>query len=110
MIRYPEIRLEQEKTDFAALLHMLYSGSASGVFLYAQEGSKNLALLQSVMDDPKLWKKIMDVTPLKKWAEPGEIAQWCYFLTAVNRSCTGEDILIDNGETHLNASFVWPAS
>ena len=54
MIRYPEIRLEQEKTDFAALLHMLYSGSASGVFLYAQEGSKNLALLQSVMDDPKL--------------------------------------------------------
>ena len=54
MIRYPEIRLEQEKTDFATLLHMLYSGSASGVFLYAQEGSKNLALLQSVMDDPKL--------------------------------------------------------
>ena len=50
----------------------------------------------------------MDVTPLKKWAEPEEIAQWCYFLTVINRSCTGEDILIDNGETHLNATFVWP--
>ena len=61
-----------------------------------------------VMNDPELWKQIMDVTPLKKWASVEEIAQWCYFLTVVNRSCTGEDILIDNGETHLNASFVWP--
>ena len=61
-----------------------------------------------VMEDPVLWKQIMDVTPLKKWASVEEIAQWCYFLTVVNRSCTGEDILIDNGETHLNASFVWP--
>ena len=61
-----------------------------------------------VMENPKLWKEIMDVTPLKKWAEVEEIAQWCYFLTVVNKSCTGEDILIDNGETHLNASFVWP--
>ena len=65
-------------------------------------------LNKPVMDDPVLWKRIMDVTPLKKWAEPGEIAQWCYFLTVVNQSCTGEDILIDNGETHLNSSFVWP--
>ena len=61
-----------------------------------------------VMENPKLWKEIMDVTPLKKWAEVEEIAQWCYFLTVVNKSCTGEDILIDNGETHLNAKFVWP--
>ena len=54
MIRYPEIRLEQEKTDFATLLHMLYSGGASGVFLYAQEGSRNLEMLKNVMADPKL--------------------------------------------------------
>ncbi len=50
----------------------------------------------------------MKVTPLKKWAEPEEIAQWCWFLTMVNRSASGEDFLIDNGETHLNATFVWP--
>ena len=54
MVKYPEIRLETEKTDFAALLHMLYSGSVSGLFLYAQAGSKNMTLLESVMDDPKL--------------------------------------------------------
>ena len=103
----------------------LYSASKGGLLSYTRNVAKRLAqygatcnsispggvctdLNRPVMDDPALWKKIMDVTPLKKWAEPGEIAQWCYFLTVVNSSCTGEDILIDNGETHLNATFVWP--
>ncbi|MBR1582689.1 MAG: SDR family oxidoreductase [Spirochaetales bacterium] len=71
-------------------------------------GGVKTPLNKPVMDDPVLWKQIMDVTPLKKWASAEEIAQWCYFMTVVNKSCTGEDILIDNGETHLNASFVWP--
>ncbi|MBO4410451.1 MAG: SDR family oxidoreductase [Spirochaetales bacterium] len=71
-------------------------------------GGVRTALNDPVMNDPALWSQIMDVTPLKEWAEPEEIAQWCWFLTTVNRSCTGEDILIDNGETHLNATFVWP--
>ena len=42
------------------------------------------------------------------WADPQEIAKWCYFMTMINQSCTGQDIIIDNGETHLNSSFVWP--
>ena len=71
-------------------------------------GGVRTALNKPVMDDPVLWKRIMDLTPLKKWAEPEEIAQWCYFLTMVNKSFTGEDILIDNGETHLNSTFIWP--
>lgn len=71
-------------------------------------GGVRTALNKPVMDDPVLWKRIMDLTPLKKWAEPEEIAQWCYFLTVVNKSCTGEDVLIDNGETHLNSTFIWP--
>ena len=71
-------------------------------------GGVRTALNKPVMDDPVLWKRIMDLTPLKKWAEPEEIAQWCYFLTVVNKSCTGEDIFIDNGESHLNSTFVWP--
>ena len=102
-----------------------YSASKGGLLSYTRNAAIRLAqygatcnsispggvstdLNRPVMDDPALWKKIMDVTPLKKWAEPEEIAQWCYFLTVVNSSCTGEDILIDNGETHLNATFVWP--
>lgn len=71
-------------------------------------GGVKTELNRPVMEDEKLWNEIMKVTPLKKWAEAKEIAQWIYFLTVVNRSCTGEDILIDNGEMHLNATFIWP--
>lgn len=102
-----------------------YSASKGGLLSYTRNVAIRLAeyratcnsispggvrtdLNKPVMDDPVLWQKIMDLTPLKKWAEPEEIAQWCYFLTVVNRSCTGEDILIDNGETHLNSTFIWP--
>ena len=102
-----------------------YSASKGGLLAYTRNVAIRLAgygatcnslspggvktpLNKPVMDDPVLWKQIMDVTPLKKWTSAEEIAQWCYFMTVVNKSCTGEDILIDNGETHLNASFVWP--
>lgn len=64
-------------------------------------------LNQPVMNDPSAWAGIMDVTPLKKWATPGEIADWVYFLTVVNKSCTAQDIIIDNGETS-DTHFVWP--
>lgn len=106
--------------EFAA-----YSASKGGLLAYTRNvairlapygatcnslspGGVSTALNKSVMDNPVLWKQIMDLTPLKKWMEPGELAQWCYFMTVVNRSCSGEDILIDNGETHLNARFIWP--
>ena len=61
-----------------------------------------------VMNDPALWSKIMDATPLKKWATEQEIAEWVWFLTVVNRSASGTDLLVDNGETNLNSTFVWP--
>ncbi|MBO7349367.1 MAG: SDR family oxidoreductase [Spirochaetales bacterium] len=102
-----------------------YCASKGGLLSYTKNAAMRLAkfgatcnslspggvktdLNKPVMDDPKLWKKIMDVTPLKKWAESEEIAQWCYFMTIINRSCTGQDIIIDNGETHLNSTFIWP--
>lgn len=61
-----------------------------------------------VTDDPLLWQKIMAVTPLKKWATEQELAEWIWFLTMVNKSASGVDILIDNGESNLNSTFVWP--
>lgn len=48
----------------------------------------------------------MELTPLKKWASPEEIANWIYFLTVINQSCTGQDIIIDNGETSAT-NFIW---
>lgn len=105
----------------------LYAASKGGLISYMKSTALRLApygatvnsispggvitdLNKPVMEDPKLWKEIMDVTPLKKWATPYEIAQWSYFLTVINKSMSGEDILIDNGEKNLNATFVWPLS
>lgn len=71
-------------------------------------GGVHTALNDPVVDDDVLWEQIMNVTPLKKWATAEEIAEWIYFLTVVNRSCSGQDILIDNGEKDLNCTFVFP--
>ena len=69
-------------------------------------GGVKTALNDHVMNDPKLWQKIMDETLLPKWAEPEEIAEWAYFVTVVNRSMTAQDLLIDNGED-AKANFIW---
>ena len=63
-------------------------------------------LNESVMNDPQLWNQIMDLTPLKKWATPEEIAQWAYFLTVKNTFCTGQSIVVDGGES-INFHFIW---
>lgn len=102
-----------------------YSASKGGLLSYMKNAAIRLAkygatcnsispggvtteLNRPVMDDSKLWQRIMDVTPLKRWASPEDIAQWVYFLTVINKNCTGQDILIDNGEKDLNSTFVWP--
>lgn len=69
-------------------------------------GGVKTALNERVMNDSALWKQIMDETLLPKWAEPGEIAEWAYFVTVVNRSMTAQDLLIDNGE-EAKANFIW---
>ncbi|MBP5574894.1 MAG: SDR family oxidoreductase [Bacilli bacterium] len=61
-----------------------------------------------VMEDAKSWNQIMEATPLKKWMTLNEVCDWVYFLTVVNKSLTGQDILVDNGEYNLNSTFVWP--
>ena len=62
----------------------------------------------SVINDEETFEKIMKSTPLKKWMKLDEVCQWAYFLTMVNKSMSGQDILIDNGENDLNNTFVWP--
>ena len=43
---------------------------------------------------------------IKKWATPEKIAEWAYFMTMINTFCTGQNILIDGGES-INFNFVW---
>jgi len=59
-----------------------------------------------VINDPDLWSQIMAETPLKKWATTEEIARWAYFLTVTNTFCTGQNILVDGGES-INYNFIW---
>ena len=59
-----------------------------------------------ILESGELYSAVKAETLLGKWADPEEIADLAYFLTVVNRSMTGEDLLIDNGEM-LRSNFIW---
>lgn len=101
----------------------MYAASKGGVLTYTKALANELAkygttvnsispggvtteLNLPVIEDSRLWKRIMELTPLKKWADPSEIAEWCYFLCINNKSMTGQDIIIDNGEMS-RSDFIW---
>lgn len=69
-------------------------------------GGVSTSLNESVMKDREKWFEIMRLTPLEKWATPQEAAEWTYFISVINKSMTGQDIIIDNGETS-KTNFVW---
>lgn len=100
-----------------------YCASKGGVMAYTKNVAMRIAqygatcnsldpggvftpLNDCVVNDPVLWEQIMAETPLKKWATAEEIAQWAYFLTVTNTFCTGQNILVDGGES-INYHFVW---
>lgn len=59
-----------------------------------------------IISSPDLWNDVMNETLLNKWAWPSEIAEWVYFMAVVNRSMTGQDVIVDNGEM-AKFNFVW---
>lgn len=100
-----------------------YAASKGGVMAYTKNVAMRVAkfgatcnsldpggvltpLNDCVVNDEKLWAEIMEETPLKRWATPEEIAEWAYFLTVINTFCTGQNILVDGGES-INFNFVW---
>lgn len=100
-----------------------YVASKGGVIAYTKWTAKEIAKYgavcnslsfggvstefnRPVMDNEELWNQIMDLTPLKRWTTVEEAAEWIYFMTVINRSCSGSDIVIDNLES-LNGVFVW---
>jgi len=103
-----------------------YAASKGGVIAYTKNLAMRIApfgatcnsldpggvlteLNECVINDPTLWDAIMKETPLKRWATPEEIAEWAYFLTAVQSFCTGQSILVDGGEA-INYHFIWKDS
>ena len=59
-----------------------------------------------IIENPKLWNAVLNETLLNKWATDEEIAEFVYFLSVTNKSITGQDLLIDNGEA-LKSNFIW---
>ena len=59
-----------------------------------------------ILENAALYRAVLDETLLQKWADPDEIAALAYTLTVENRSITGEDVLVDNGEM-LKSNFIW---
>ena len=59
-----------------------------------------------ILESETLYSAVLGETLLQKWASPEEVATLSYVLTVENRSITGEDILIDNGEM-LKSNFIW---
>lgn len=102
-----------------------YVASKGGVLSYTKWTAKQLApfgatvnslsfggvsteLNRPVMDDPHMWDAIMSQTPMRKWMSPEEAADWVYFMAVTNKSCTGQDVIVDNGEM-MNHTFIWSA-
>ena len=61
---------------------------------------------EHILSSEDLYAQVIAETLLGKWAEAEEVADLAWYLTMVNRSITGEDILIDNGEM-LKSNFIW---
>ncbi len=99
-----------------------YAASKGGLLAYTKNVANRLApqaicnsidpggvlteLNSCVIEDEKLWNQIMELTPLKRWATPEEIAEWIYFVAVRNRFMTGQNLLIDGGEAGYTR-FIW---
>ena len=59
-----------------------------------------------ILESEELYKQVLDETLLNKWATAEEIADFVYFISIINKSMTGEDLFIDNGEK-LKSNFIW---
>ena len=100
-----------------------YTASKGGVVAY----TKNLALRvakygavcnsispggvytpinEHIVQDKNKLDAVLNEAILHRWASAKEIAQWIYFITAVNKSATAQDFLVDNGEM-AKSNFIW---
>ena len=67
-------------------------------------GAVLTGLEPNLYNDPELIKAVANESLLKKWIKPEEAAKWIYFVAVEDNCCTGQDILIDNGE---EANYNW---
>lgn len=87
---------------YVALEVAKYKATANSI----SAGGVNTDLNKHIIENDKLYEAVLKETLLHRWSEPEEIAELAYYLTIINKSITGQDILIDNGE-FLKSNFIW---
>lgn len=70
-------------------------------------GAVVTGLEPDLYEDEEAMIDVENETILGKWIDPEEIAEWIYFIAIVDKSMTGQDVLIDNGEV-ANYNFISP--
>lgn len=99
-----------------------YTASKGGVLAYTINTAKRMApngicnslsfggvdtpLNQPVVKDIYKWNSILNETPMRKWMTAQEAAEWIWWVGIRNKSMTGQDIIVDNGE-FFNHTFIW---
>lgn len=68
-------------------------------------GATHTTLEAKLYERDDLMQAVADESLLRKWATPEEAAEWIYFVAVHNKSMTGQNILIDNGE-EANYNFI----
>lgn len=63
-------------------------------------------LNKHILESEELYEAVKNENLLHKWAKPEEVADIVYFLAIINKSITGQDIIIDNGES-IKYNFIW---
>lgn len=89
-------------TKNIALRLAKYGATANSI----SPGGVKTDINKHIMENNDLWNQVLNEALLHKWASPEEIAEWAYFIAVINKSMTGEDILIDNGEK-IKSNFIW---
>jgi len=69
-------------------------------------GGVKTELNNHILENKDLYEQVLNETLLNKWSETEEIADFVYFMAINNKSMTGQDILVDNGE-ELKSNFIW---
>lgn len=89
-------------TKYTALQLAKYGATCNSI----SPGGVITPMNEHILNDKNLYQAVLDETLLNKWASAVEIAEWIYFVTILNSSMTGQDILIDNGEM-AKSNFIW---
>lgn len=100
-----------------------YAASKGGVLSYTKWCAQNVArfgatcnsvspggvytsMNEHIVKNPDMLTDVLRETLLNRWADSSEIAELVYYLSVTNKSITGQDIIIDNGELS-KFNFIW---